>query len=459
MKYFLLLSALCILFWSCKKNTSEIHTDTIISGFYKNHKETFFNVLDAKGNKVNSIQVSQDGKFIDTLTLQNGYYYLKNDSFYIPLYINPDTKMHLDIDSENKENTIIFSGDNHLENQFLIAKEKHLQSFGELNYYGHYAKLEEKDFLQLTDSIINSGYELIKSQENLDPNFKKLEKARLKIDEASRLTNYQAMRRFVTGDQTFEVSKTFPNGFKNIDLNDEVLLKVPNYIFLVEKYYESLVMESSYKKDSLDFYVSFLKLIDTKIENKKIKEEIAYNTGLNRINYTTDLSTFYNTYTTIATNQEYKTQVEKKYMQLKKVEKGALSTSFTLLDTNETPVTLEDLRGNVVYIDIWATWCLPCIKEIPTLKKIEKEFESDPVKFVSIAKNDNKESWLEMVTNKELGGIQLFAPDENIDFFKNYLVQGIPRYILIDKEGHIFDANAKRPSNPTIINEIKSLLQ
>ncbi len=101
---------------------------------------------------------------------------------------------------------------------------------------------------------------------------------------------------------------------------------------------------------------------------------------------------------------------------------------------------------------------MPCIKEIPSLKQIEEYFEGKDIYFVSICKSDTKERWKKMIEEKELGGIQLFAKDENISFFNDYLVQGIPRFILIDKDGKIIDGNAKRPSNPKLKEEIEKYL-
>ena len=72
--------------------------------------------------------------------------------------------------------------------------------------------------------------------------------------------------------------------------------------------------------------------------------------------------------------------------------------------------------------------------------------------------SDTKERWLNMIKEENLGGIQLFSGEENISFLKEYSVQGILRFILIDKEGLIIDANAKRPSNPELKTEIENHL-
>ncbi len=66
---------------------------------------------------------------------------------------------------------------------------------------------------------------------------------------------------------------------------------------------------------------------------------------------------------------------------------------------------------------------MPCLKEISSLKKIEHYFKGKEIYFVSICKSDVKEHWIKMVKEKELGGIQLFAPDNKIPFFEDYAVQ------------------------------------
>ncbi|WP_394972857.1 TlpA family protein disulfide reductase [uncultured Croceitalea sp.] len=111
-------------------------------------------------------------------------------------------------------------------------------------------------------------------------------------------------------------------------------------------------------------------------------------------------------------------------------------------------ISLNDLKGKYVYVDIWATWCKPCIGEIPSLKKLEKEYSDKNIEFVSISIDNQKdyEKWREMVENDELGGIQLYAKEDQT-FMEAYKVSGIPRFILIDPHGYIVNANAPRPSD------------
>ena len=124
--------------------------------------------------------------------------------------------------------------------------------------------------------------------------------------------------------------------------------------------------------------------------------------------------------------------------------------------------SLESLKGKYVYIDVWATWCGPCRAEIPFLKEIEAKYHGKNIEFVSISADVEKdhEKWKNFVTEKQLGGIQLYA-DKNweSDFLKAFGITSIPRFILIDPNGIVVDADAARPSSPKLKEQLDSLLK
>ena len=123
--------------------------------------------------------------------------------------------------------------------------------------------------------------------------------------------------------------------------------------------------------------------------------------------------------------------------------------------------TLESLKGKYVYIDLWATWCGPCRAEIPFLKELEKSLHDKNIAFVSISTDSEKdhEKWRTFVKEKELTGIQLYADRSNMDFIKAFNVNTIPRFILIDPSGTVVDADAARPSDPKLKEQLAGLLQ
>lgn len=142
--------------------------------------------------------------------------------------------------------------------------------------------------------------------------------------------------------------------------------------------------------------------------------------------------------------------------------KGADSPTFEDYENFDGSTTsLADLKGKYVYIDVWATWCGPCKAEIPALKEIEKEYHDKNIQFVSMSIDDDRthggswdkarEDWKAMVKDKELGGVQIFAPKGwQSEFVQNYKINGIPRFILIDPDGKVVTPDAPRPSSPKL---------
>ena len=159
------------------------------------------------------------------------------------------------------------------------------------------------------------------------------------------------------------------------------------------------------------------------------------------------------------------TNYEKMHSSLTSLVKGKSSPVFENYENFAGGTTsLSDLKGKYVYLDIWATWCGPCKREIPHLKALEEAFKGKNIEFVSISvdnidgRRGSHDSWLSMVKKEQLGGIQLFADkDFKSDFIQAYNINSIPRFILVDPNGNIVDANAKRPSDPQIKDYFKAL--
>ncbi len=126
---------------------------------------------------------------------------------------------------------------------------------------------------------------------------------------------------------------------------------------------------------------------------------------------------------------------------------GKPSPEFSCKDISGQIISLKDLRGKYVYIDLWATWCYFCCKEIPDLKKLEARLHRRNICFVSISLDKDRTAWEKKVKADSLGGIQLIAGKDR-SFRNAYLVSGIPRFILLDPEGKIVRANMSRPSDP-----------
>jgi thiol-disulfide isomerase/thioredoxin len=132
-----------------------------------------------------------------------------------------------------------------------------------------------------------------------------------------------------------------------------------------------------------------------------------------------------------------------------KLQAGAPSPLFNLADTSGTYHQLAAMKGKVVYIDLWASWCGPCKEETPYLKKIYEQLKSnEKVQIISIASFDakNRARRYDIIQKDQMNWLQLEDTDDS--FAKSYQANFIPRFIIIDKQGKIVDSDAVRPSDP-----------
>jgi len=142
--------------------------------------------------------------------------------------------------------------------------------------------------------------------------------------------------------------------------------------------------------------------------------------------------------------------------------KGELAPYFKLPDVKGKMVYLSAFKGKVVYLDMWATWCGPCLKEMPYMETLREKYKDKAVELIAISIDTDIKKWLAKIAAMSLKGIQLIDSkgSENSKITKDYKIHGVPHYILIDKNGRIASAFAPRPSSGADIEKaIDQLLQ
>ncbi|TAH19660.1 MAG: hypothetical protein EAZ08_08145 [Cytophagales bacterium] len=122
---------------------------------------------------------------------------------------------------------------------------------------------------------------------------------------------------------------------------------------------------------------------------------------------------------------------------------------------------LAELKGKVVYADVWASWCAPCMNEMPHSQKMQEKFDGKEVAFVYFNLDESDAKWKKTISQKNIKGYHFrLAPDTEIynNFMTDFNVSGIPHFILIDKKGSINDSDASRPSDASTENAIRQLV-
>jgi len=445
----ILLSLIILSIISCAEKEIPVNY-AIFSGKIENSSGPTLSVRNSE-KAVKDFAVQSDGTFIDTIrNIDSGYYTFKYNNETSVFYLKPGDNINLTIDTKEFDETIKYTGIGSNENNYLAQKYLNDENLGKLVTYKYLGTLDENAFVKITDSINQLETAYLNEQKDMDPDFKTLEEASIKYSKVNKLSKYELYRRYYTEEKEFEVSDSYPNYNKGLNLQDESLIEVTSYIAYLNSHYGKMAGKMV-KKDSIDQALAMIKTISNEVTSTKIKDKLLYGAARYGVSYTKDLQNYYDIFMANSTVEDHKNDVTEKYKKLIKLAKGQPSPKFNDYENFKGGTTsLDDLKGQYVYVDVWATWCGPCKREIPYLKEVEKSYHGKNIAFVSMSidvKNDHGK-WLNMVEEKELGGIQLFADsDWKSQFVTDYAIQGIPRFILIDPNGNIVDSNAPRPSD------------
>lgn len=249
----------------------------------------------------------------------------------------------------------------------------------------------------------------------------------------------ESLASFIDYERSFQ---SFADSLNKIYLN----LKASNLHYSVEKefnalYKEKAIAHEKYVKDFIDHdhgrFVNLLAVRSLDIKRfpeyyKKVKE------GLEKK----------------FPNSEHVMVFAKDVGRLAASEVGGVAPSFELPSLKGGLVKLSDFKGKYVLLDFWATWCRPCIAEIPNLKAVREEFIKEDFEVVSICvdKADFKLNWEKIIKEHDAQWPQLF--DASGTAARDYAIEFFPTIFLLDKEGQIIARNLRGPDIAKKLHEV-----
>ncbi|MEZ4837572.1 TlpA family protein disulfide reductase [Flavobacterium sp.] len=453
---------LFLLLFICLLSCQEKDIITSISGTIKG---TDAKEMELEGiNFSKKIPIQTNGIFSDTLDLPyDGMYYLiltDEKSFYV--YLEKGFQLQLETNADDFINSLKYSGSGKDENNYLVQKNKLIESkYGDQSNFENVMKIfsvEENVFLENIESLKKNILEKLASSNIKNEVFVNNEKKEIEILALKYQEQFAPYHGYSINNREYKTSETFPKAGDDYNMNDEETFKHSySYRTLIGGIFQRIMYETpSEDKTPFDKGISKLNTIKSEMIRSELVKNMMYEMNLSAKN----IDVIYKELMKHSIDSVFKNKTTLKYETLKKLVKGSPSPTFDYENINGGKTTLESLKGKFVYIDVWATWCGPCIAEIPALKEVEKEYHGKNIEFVSISiddKNDH-DKWKKMVADKELNGIQLFADNDwKSDFVKKYAIDGIPRFILLDTEGKIVNADAPRPSDAKLKEVLSEL--
>lgn len=129
---------------------------------------------------------------------------------------------------------------------------------------------------------------------------------------------------------------------------------------------------------------------------------------------------------------------------------------FKVKTASGESLSLKQLSGKVVVLDFWATWCPPCLAEIPELQELLNTY-GEKLVIISIAPNDKEEAWRGFLATHRVEWPQVF--DRHQEMLRKYRVERYPTYVVIDAYGHVHARIVGVGNRPVVDYRLREALQ
>ncbi|MCH7408338.1 TlpA family protein disulfide reductase [Belliella sp. DSM 111904] len=453
----LLWIALVIFAFGCKQEKA-FNPKVIIAGNLSNSEAKEIKVyLD---EEIANTKLEEDGSFhvsFDADKFEN--YMLTAGRERLNLFLSPGDSLYITGDAAKFGESIVFSGDHEAENAYLYEKNN-INTKSGLSNYMELMGLDKDAYFKKKDSIFGltkSKYESIKTERAFDGDFVTLEDAYYEYEPLlydAQYPMYYAYINKVSQDSIDFPQEEVKAKFGQINLGREDLLDSRSYTSVVdrrigERVSEMMKADSTLQKDPSGYENARFTAMDDMIENQVVKDKFLFDYIKSNMQYRGPAHTEASYKKFMEENQSPKLAAKLEALKEKwePIMPGKEVPDFSFVNIEGEEVNLSDLKGNLVYIDIWATWCGPCIAEHPHWDKMKEEYKDKSIAFLTVSIDDSKDPWEKMVKAKNMEGLQWFAKDAwKSELAQHFMVNAIPRFILLDKEGKIIDPSADRPS-------------
>ena len=285
-------------------------------------------------------------------------------------------------------------------------------------------------------------------------NFEEIEKGRIRYSYSTQLLMYPLGHRLMAQDMDYQPDQKYYDVLDTYVVADDLLADLDQYREFIAEAAHVLDADNRDETAAYPRAVAQMRFIADRFEAGKTRDVLLHrlaNAYVTRFGIE-DIQDMENIYRTYVQDPVLVAKYDAAREKWNLASVGKPSPDFKGVDVNGKEYTLADFRGKYVYIDVWATWCGPCRQEIPYLKKLDEDYKDAQIVFLSLSVDQDKAKWEKMVKEQSMSGVQLHI-GQNSSFQQAYKIEGIPHFILLDREGRIIDKKMTRPSMDEVTRE------
>lgn len=403
--------------------------------------------------------VDAEGKYHFSTELQDPVLaYLRCGDKSIEMYLFPGDKINIDFDVNNFPNSVRMEGKSAALNTYLLEEAKVFAPQFEMLVRKSETSNGE-DFMDFTKS-------LHKKRKQFSDKYKKKNKltsmdmafisSNLDYSYATMMFNYEDIQQYVQRKDEVVLPKNFYAFLKDMPISVEGVLPNIHYVDFVNQFLEHQ------KKQGDNQFLTKAELAKQFFKGEVLAfvqaKELATKCQLGKAHiYGNAIQEF------IVSNEheQYNNVLRAIYNENKPIQTGSTAPDFALTDIDGNTVQLSDLKGKVVCIDFWATWCRPCIKSMTYSQRMINQYKGKDVVFLYVSMDENTSTWETYVKGQGLQGKHLNASSGKgylSNIAKLYKVKQLPTYVIIDKDGKVAFNKKGSPGNTVLGNLIDGLL-
>lgn len=425
--------------------------------FYRDYTNNHREIISIEPDAQNQFSVSFEMPEAAMGTLRNG-------RTSIQLFLEPGDVLELKADAGKWLETITFSGKAAPVNNFLVTYQRDLlPQVGGSFMSNAAALLPAEAFAALADSVANVklGF-LADFPENnlLSPAFKAWFETEVLFDKYQRLLSYPAMhQRFNNLDSLPALPENYfaflqePGLFDDSRLNSETYV---NFLLAYLAHYSpehANRFEAGASANEINYLLAGELIPDT---SGYYAQALSINREFNFGNLD-KARALYVQFMATSGSEDLKARVTNTWNGIQALMPGNPAPEFSMTDINGNPVKLSDYRGKVVYLKFWASWCGPCMRQVPPAAELKKRLaDQTDLVFIYVSIDTDLDAWRNAVERNNISGIHLQTPGRERGTPALYQVKWIPTFFIIGKDGNIFD---NRPPQPADANVDEVLLK